>query len=232
MESQNTNKGVHINIVENKSLIIIQLKASTYLHQIMNFEKLKKISEGHFFYLNNRKLSLSSKLDKGNHFIHIYSKLPGGARTDWWDILNKLDLEYEWNEKIGDEIIMEDYYRGRSYEYNYFVRLGIFEDKRKVLRYVDQALDILKIIERDMEKKGYDDPRDPEVPHLDPMSPFEILRHSPIKYADVFRRITETMKEENESYLPLTIQEKKNQLIWKNFYESAAWCDKVRNSYD
>jgi hypothetical protein len=91
------NKGVHINIVENKSLIIVQLKTRLYLHQIMKIEKLKKISEGYFFYSNNRKLSLSSKLDKGNHFLHFYSKILGGAKVNWWELLLKIKPQIENN---------------------------------------------------------------------------------------------------------------------------------------
>jgi hypothetical protein len=97
---------------------------------------------------------------------------------------------------------------------------------------VDQALNILKIIEGKMEKEGYDDPGDPEVPHLKPLNPFENLQHSQIKYAEVFRKITESMKEETECHSPLAIQEKKKRLIWESFYENATWCDKVKNSYD
>jgi hypothetical protein len=53
----------------------------------------------------------------------------------------------------------------------------------------------------------YDDPEDPEVPHLNPSDPFVILQHSSIKYADLFKRITE---EQSEYLSPKTKREKKN----------------------
>jgi hypothetical protein len=94
---QSFHEEVNINIVASKSVIIVQLKTKFYLYQIMKIEKLKKISEGYFFYSNNRKLSLSSKLDKGNHFIHFYSKIFGGVKVNWWELLLQIKPQIENN---------------------------------------------------------------------------------------------------------------------------------------
>jgi hypothetical protein len=50
--------------------------------------------------------------------------------------LDKLDIEYQWEEDDTDEgnqEFMKNYYRGRYYEYDYFVRLGTLDNKRKFL---------------------------------------------------------------------------------------------------
>jgi mRNA-degrading endonuclease RelE of RelBE toxin-antitoxin system len=92
---QSFHEEVNNNIVEGKSVIIVQLKTKFYLYQIMKIEKLKKIPEGYFFYSNNRKLLLSSKLDKGNHFIHFYSKILGGTKVNWWELLLQIKPQIE-----------------------------------------------------------------------------------------------------------------------------------------
>jgi hypothetical protein len=55
--------------VEEQSLMIIQLKGDVELCELRRCKKFSKISDTHFLYENNRKLSEQSKIKKGNHFI-------------------------------------------------------------------------------------------------------------------------------------------------------------------
>jgi hypothetical protein len=50
------------------------------LKEIQSDGKISKISDTHFLYENNQKLSERSKLKKGNHHIRYYSRLNGGGK--------------------------------------------------------------------------------------------------------------------------------------------------------
>jgi hypothetical protein len=58
--------------------------------------KIAKISDIHFFYENNPKLSDYSKIKKGAHFIRYYSRLFGGSRDDWIETINKMEIELKF----------------------------------------------------------------------------------------------------------------------------------------
>jgi hypothetical protein len=70
--------GTNILILENKYLIIIQLKQEASINQIMNHEKMKGLSIIYSFYQNNQKLTKNKILLKGNHYIHFKGSLKGG----------------------------------------------------------------------------------------------------------------------------------------------------------
>jgi hypothetical protein len=70
-------EGVGLIIIEEQSLMIVQLKQDVELHDLRSYKKFSKISDSHFLYENNQKLSEQSKIKKGNHFIRYYSKLLG-----------------------------------------------------------------------------------------------------------------------------------------------------------
>jgi hypothetical protein len=76
-----------------------------------------------------------------------------------------------------------------------FAKVGIFDDKRKVKKYTYQAQEILHKIKLILENK-YDDPEDPEIPHLNISDPFVILQHSPINYAELFKKYNDKISEE------------------------------------
>jgi hypothetical protein len=90
--------------------------------------------------------------------------------------------------KEDEEQFKKEYNKGWQLENSRFVKVGIFDDMKKVKKYTNHALKTLHNIRLALEYK-YDDPEDPEVPHLNPSDPFVIL-HSSIKYADRFKRIT------------------------------------------
>jgi hypothetical protein len=70
--------GMNILILQNKSLIIIQLKQETLFNQILIHEKMEKLADIYSFYVNNQMLSKNKILSKGNHFIHFKGSLKGG----------------------------------------------------------------------------------------------------------------------------------------------------------
>jgi hypothetical protein len=107
MENQQdeSEEGVNIIISEQKSLIILNLKRATSMKQLKSFKKLNKISEGYFFYENNRELSLHQILRKGNHLIHFYSRIIGGARFNYFQMMeNHKEQAIEVIEELGDDL--------------------------------------------------------------------------------------------------------------------------------
>jgi hypothetical protein len=70
----NSTDDVSINILlfEKKSLMVIQLTGEVELKEIRSDVKFSKISDTHFLYENNQKLSQKSTLKKGNHFMKYY----------------------------------------------------------------------------------------------------------------------------------------------------------------
>jgi hypothetical protein len=65
-------------VLQNKSLIIIQLKQETIFKQILSQEKMKKFPSNYTFFENNQKLTENNVLSKGNHYVHFKGNLKGG----------------------------------------------------------------------------------------------------------------------------------------------------------
>jgi hypothetical protein len=72
-------RGINLIIFLSKSLIIVQLKQETDFNQIMSHKKLKELSDNHFFYENNQKLTHGKMLSKGTHQIQFRTNLKGGT---------------------------------------------------------------------------------------------------------------------------------------------------------
>jgi hypothetical protein len=61
---------------------MIQLKWDVELCELRSCKKISKISDNHFLYENNQKLSEQSKIKKGNHSIRYYSIILGDGKND------------------------------------------------------------------------------------------------------------------------------------------------------
>jgi hypothetical protein len=149
------------------------LKRDVELYELRSWKKFSKISDAHFLYENNRKLSEQLKIKKGNHFIRYYSIILGGGKNDWINILEEikynistmLQTYFSASNDMADDIFYEKYYQVRNDIHRRLKDKRIFIDIRKVKKYIDEALEICKSIKEKVEIYK-EDPDDPEMQHI------------------------------------------------------------------
>jgi hypothetical protein len=164
--------------IEEQSLMIVQLKRDVELYELRSCKKIFKISDTHFLYENNRKLSEQSKIKNRIHFNRYYSKLLGGGKNDWINILEEIKSNinamfqtyFPASNDMTDYIFYEQYYQVRNDILQRLKDKRIFIETRKVKKYIDKTLEICKSIKEIVEicKEDTDDPEMPTYPEFDP----------------------------------------------------------------
>jgi hypothetical protein len=68
---------INILVLQNKSLVIIQINQETSFKQILTQEKLKEFPSNYVFFENNQRLTENNILSRGNHYVHFKGNLKG-----------------------------------------------------------------------------------------------------------------------------------------------------------
>jgi hypothetical protein len=158
-------------VVPESSLLVAQVSQDTFFEAIQVLNEIAKIADNHVFCENNRILSGRSEIKNGNQLIRYYSKLLGGGKNDWIDILEEIkyyinyifQTYFQSVDNTPEFMFYEKYYQVRNDILQRLKDKRIFIDTRKVKKYIDEELEICKSIKEKVEIYK-EDPNDPEIP--------------------------------------------------------------------